>query len=225
MSGKTNGQAKALVDRIYPVSRETFAALETYLALLRTWQAKTNLVAPGTLEDFWTRHVCDSLQALAMFPQTGFWMDLGSGAGFPGMVIAIANIGQPERRHVLVESNHKKCAFLRAVARETEACVAVESGRIESVAKRYVDSGDLPEIVTARALTPLPQLIGLAEPLLNAGSVGLFHKGRDYAREVEDCRGLWESDLVIHESRIEAGSVLLELRNPVRGQVRKHEES
>ena len=214
-----------LIERIYPVSRETFSAFETYRALLESWQAKTNLVAPGTLDDFWSRHVCDSLQALALFSEAKSWMDLGSGAGFPGLAIAIANRDRPERRHVLVESNHKKCAFLRAVTRETGAHALVKNERIESAAKRYAAESLLPDMVTARALAPLSRLLELAEPLLAAGAVGLFHKGRDFAREVEDCRGLWQFDLVIHESRIEAGSVLLELRNPVRDKARNREES
>ena len=226
--GSTGGKpdpALAGLERIYPVSRETLAAFETYRSLLATWQAKTNLVAPGTLEDFWQRHIGDSLQALALFPQTRCWMDLGSGGGFPGMVIAIANAGHADRRHDLVESNHKKCAFLRAVTRETGAHALVENERIESAAKRYAAASLLPDMVTARALAPLSRLLELAEPLLAAGAVGLFHKGRDFAREVEDCRGLWQFDLVIHESRIEAGSVLLELRNPVRDKARNREES
>ena len=213
-----SGPNAAALERIYPVSRETLAAFETYRSALKTWQAKTNLVAPGTLEAFWERHVGDSLQALALFPETQCWMDLGSGAGFPGMAIAIANAGHAERRHILVESNHKKCAFLRQVARETGARAEIVSERIESVTKRYAAVPDGPQMVTARALAPLSRLLELAEPLLAAGATGLFHKGRDYGREVEDCRGLWDFDLVIHESRIEAGSVLLEIRNPVRGQ-------
>ena len=224
MTRGTDGQQVALVERIYPVSRETIAAFETYLALLKTWQTKTNLVAPGTLESNWERHVCDSLQALALYPDANRWMDLGSGAGFPGMVIAIANRDKPSHSHVLVESNHKKCAFLRAVARETGARAIVESDRIESVTKRYLALKECPEIVTARALAPLSKLLELAEPMLTAGAIGLFHKGRDFAREVEDCRGLWEFDLVIHESRIEAGSVLLEIRNPKRSQARNRQE-
>ena len=199
---------------IHPVSRETIDRLKTYRALLGEWQAKTNLVAPGTLEHFWRRHVGDSLQALAIFPKVQSWMDLGSGAGFPGMVIAIANAEYHERSHVLVESNQKKCAFLRTVARETGASVTVENARIESVAQRFAATP--PEVVTARALAPLAKLIELAEPLLAAGALGLFHKGRDFGRELEDCRGLWRFDLVKHESRIEAGSALLEIGNPVR---------
>lgn len=227
MTRNKSGQmdaAKTLLDRVYPVSRETMAAFETYRELLQTWQAKTNLVAPGTLETFWERHLSDSLQALALFPETRRWMDLGSGGGFPGMAIAVANRDVPERCHVLVESNHKKCAFLRAVARATGANAVVENERIESVTKRYLSSNDRPDIVTARALAPLAKLVELAEPLLAAGTVGLFHKGRDFAREVEDSRGLWQFDLVIHESRIEAGSVLLEVRNPVRAQAGIHQD-
>lgn len=212
-------EAETFLNRIYPVSRETLAAFATYRELLRTWQAKTNLVAPGTLSEFWSRHVGDSLQALALFPQANHWIDLGSGAGFPGMVIAIAQGRDAARSHVLVESNAKKCAFLREVARATGADAKIVNGRIESVAEQYAQEKPLPEIVTARALAPLSRLLELAEPLLAAGAIGVFHKGREFAGEIEDCRGLWQFDLVIHESRIAAGSVLLEVRNPTRVRV------
>lgn len=212
----SDAEAEDFLNRIHPVSRETFADLETYRSLLATWQAKTNLVSPGTLNAFWTRHVGDSLQVLAVMPRANHWIDLGSGAGFPGLVIAIANKSRAERSHVLVESNHKKCAFLRLVARETGAQATIVNDRIESAAKQYAARQPSPEVVTARALAPLRRLLELAEPLLGTGAAGLFHKGRDFRSEVEDCRGLWQFDLVIHESRIEAGSVLLEVRNAMR---------
>ena len=221
ISEPDDGEALSFLNGLYPVSRESFEALERYRALLSAWQAKTNLVAPGTLNAFWSRHVGDSLQVLALFPSTNHWIDLGSGAGFPGLVIAIAQIGKTGCSHVLVESNSKKCAFLRTVARETGADAAIVNGRIESVAKQYAESQPLPEIVTARALAPLPRLLELAEPLLAKGAIGLFHKGREFAAEIEDCRSLWRFDLVIHESRIAAGSVLLEVRNLARADARR----
>jgi len=207
--------------RVLPVSRETVARFARYRDLLETWQKKTNLVAPGTLPAFWTRHVADSLQALALFPEARRWMDLGSGAGFPGMAIAIANAASPERSHTLVESNARKCAFLREAARATGANAEIICERIESVAERYAGSPERPDLVTARALAPLARLIGLGLPLLAAGATGLFHKGREFQAEIAECRGLWRFDLVIHESRIEAGSVLLEIRNPVRSDARR----
>ncbi|MEZ5873005.1 MAG: 16S rRNA (guanine(527)-N(7))-methyltransferase RsmG [Nitratireductor sp.] len=201
---------------IYPVSRETISRLEVYEALLRQWQSKTNLVAPGTLEAFWSRHVADSLQCLKIVPGARNWIDLGSGGGFPALPIAIArSCDSPETfgRHVLIESNHKKCAFLREVARKTGTPCIVMNERIESATKQL--QGERFDVVTARALAPLPKLLDLAAPLLRSGVVALFHKGRDFRAELEDCRGLWSFDLVIHKSRIESGSVLLEIRNPV----------
>ena len=209
-------EAIALLSRIHPVSRETLEQLERYRVLLETWQQKTNLVSSSSLSEFWTRHVADSLQLLALHGQANHWIDLGSGAGFPGMAIAIAQGAGGERSHVLVEANSRKCAFLRAVAQATTAKAIIVNGRIESVAKQWADRLPRREIVTARALAPLKQLLDLAEPLLAAGATGLFHKGRDYAREIEDCRSLWRFDLVIHESRVAAGSVVLEVRNPIR---------
>lgn len=216
---RPDGDAEATLSdlqAICDVSRETFEALKIYRRLLSTWQARTNLVGPATLDAFWSRHVADSLQVAALLPQARRWIDLGSGAGFPGMVIAIAHLGLSGCQHVLVESNGKKCAFLRTVARETGAVAEVLNERIESVAERFAAMTNPPQVVTARALAPLPKLLDLAEPMLSAGAVGLFHKGREYQGEIEDCRGLWKFDLVILESRIAAGSVLLEVRNPAR---------
>jgi 16S rRNA (guanine527-N7)-methyltransferase len=205
-----------MLSAIWPVSRETIERLETYRLLLERWQAKTNLVSPGTLSDFWIRHVADSLLVKRIAPHALRFADFGSGGGFPGMVLAIVQAEMPDARHFLIESNQKKCAFLRVVAHETGAPAKVYNDRIESVTKRIVGSDAKIEIVTARALAPMAKLLDLAEPLLAAGAVGLFHKGREYRSELEECNGLWRYDLVVHESGIEPGSVLLEVRNPVR---------
>lgn len=208
--------AFSLVNSIHPVSRETFDAFERFRNLLELWQKKTNLVASDTIAEFWTRHVCDSLQCLSIFPQADCWVDLGSGGGFPGAIIAIANRDRNERIHYLVESNNKKCAFLRMIGRETGSNVSVMAERIESAAERLLVSRKKVDVVTARALARLPRLLELSHGLLGQGAVGLFHKGRDFQREIQDCDGLWQFDLVIHKSRVEADSVLLEIRNPVR---------
>lgn len=196
---------------VYPVSRETMQRLETYGSLLAAWQQKTNLVAPSTLDHFWRRHVADSLQCLALKPETSVWADLGSGGGFPGLAIAVANAGRPDRQHHLVESIHKKCAFLREVARHTGARATVHCERIESAAKGIAELPQPPQIVTARALTSLDKLLALSEPLLAAGAIALFHKGREFEAELRECNGLWRFDLIVHPSRIEADSVLLEI--------------
>lgn len=201
------------------VSRETILRLRKYHTLLKNWQSKTNLVSRHTLDQFWTRHVADSLQCLAILPKTTCWIDLGSGAGFPGMVIAIADRDDKEKQHHLIESNNKKCAFLRMAARETGANAVIHTERIESVTKQTSEVLPLPRTITARALASLPQLMEWSEPLLCDEAVALFHKGRDYRREVEECNGLWQFDLVVHESRVVADSVLLEIRNPKRRNV------
>lgn len=201
------------LQRFHPVSRETYQRLKLYEQLLRQWQAKTNLVAPGTLGAFWERHVADSLQVLAHSGGARQFCDLGSGGGFPGMVIAIALAGDASRDagtrtgsergpHVrLVESNNKKCAFLRSVARQTGACASVHAIRIESATKQIAES----EIVTARALAPLERLMELCGEQLTGKRVGLFHKGREYRAEIEECRGKWEFDLVVHPSLLTDG--------------------
>jgi len=204
------------VQAVWPVSRETIQRFETYRELLERWQTRTNLVAPGTLKQFWKRHVADSLQVKALFPDALRFADLGSGAGFPGLVLAITGAEETLSEFHLVESLQKKCAFLRTVARETGARIVLHNERIESVTKQLSQLSPAIEIVTARALAPLPKLLDLAEPLLGKGAVGLFHKGREYRSEIEECHGLWRFDLVVHESRIETGSVLLEIRDPVR---------
>ena len=195
------------VVRHFDVSRETCGRLEVYADLLRHWQKVQNLVAPSTLEVVWTRHMADSLQLLALAPEARTWMDLGSGAGFPGMVIAIAlsesgvrrsltsasggaglTPARPPRVH-LVESNARKCAFLAEVARKTRAPVEIHGERIEFlVEKRRIESVD---VVTARALAPLGKLLGFAHPFLSAGTQCLFLKGRDVTHEIEEAREHW----------------------------------
>jgi len=211
----TPAENKAL-QAIWPVSRETIQRLEIYRQLLERWQTKTNLVSPATLPDFWIRHVADSLLVKRIAPDAMRFADFGTGGGFPGMVLAILHADQHGSVHSLVESSQKKCAFLRTVALETGSHVAICNERIESASKRLLASNVRIEVVTARALSSMVKLMELAEPLLLRGAKAIFHKGRDYRSELEECNGLWRYDLVVHESGIEPGSVLLEVRNPVR---------
>ena len=198
----------------YPVSRETIRRLEVFVDLLVTWQAKTNLVAPDTLPEVWTRHIADSLQCVAIadaWPaeRRQHWIDLGSGGGFPGLVIAAVLADRANSSVALVESNRKKAAFLRQANRKMGAGAEILADRVESAAKRISEA----QIVTARAFAPLPKLLNYAAPALLSGATGLFHKGRDYRREIEDCDGLWSFDLIDHPSRIASDSVILEIRN------------
>jgi 16S rRNA (guanine527-N7)-methyltransferase len=171
---------------LVPVSRETAARLDRFVALLLQWQAKTNLIAPSTIGEIWTRHIADSLQLLALAPQAKIWVDLGTGAGFPGLVIACALAGQPDGIVRLVESNQKKAAFLREAVRLTGAPANVHAGRIEE----FVTS-DHVDVVTARALAPLKNVLALAEPLLKTGAVGLFLKGQDVEVELTEASKYW----------------------------------
>ena len=145
-----------------------------YVERLRVWQRIKNLVGPATLDAVWTRHIADCAQLPALVPKARRWVDLGSGAGFPGLVIAIM-LAETAGAHVdLIESNNRKCAFLREVVRETKSPATVHAGRIEDVLPRLATPV---EVVTARALAPLELLVGLAEPLLARGAVGLFFTG------------------------------------------------
>lgn len=161
------------------VSRETLDRLRHYLTLLASWQVRINLVGAATLQDPWRRHILDSAQLVplidAAFPGAAPRIaDLGSGAGFPGMVLAMLGAGEVH----LIESNRKKAAFLKTVARETATRVAIHAVRSETLA------GLGAQVVTARAVAPLAQLLDLARPLAAPDAIGLFLKGRRVGEEL-----------------------------------------
>lgn len=188
---KDRAEALALT----PVSRETLKRLDRFVAILQAWQQRINLIAPSTEAKIWTRHIADSLQLLALAPQAQTWVDLGSGGGFPGLVIACALADVRGARVHLVESNSKKAAFLREAARATAAPAEVHAVRIED----FVESFDAPvDVVTARALAPLAGLLTAAYPLLKSGAIGLFPKGQDVASELTQAAKCWsiQSSLV-----------------------------
>jgi 16S rRNA (guanine527-N7)-methyltransferase len=180
-----------------PVSRETESRLDRYVALLREWQAKTNLVAPSTLPNLWTRHVADSLQLLPLAPSARIWVDLGSGGGFPGVVLACALAETSTARVHLVERNSKKAAFLREALRVTGAPGVVHPEGIEDIVDRITGPIDC---VTARALAPLHQLIGFAEPLVKRGAKALFLKGQDVEAELTEATKYWNIKPILHSS-------------------------
>ncbi len=171
--------------RLVPMGPELRARLAIYEQLLRKWQKVINLVAPSTLDQIWTRHFADSLQVSDAVPKAKFWMDLGSGAGFPGLVTAIRLVEMPGAKVHLVESDQRKAAFLRDVSRETGAPVEIHMERIEKLLPHF----DEPiEAVSARALAPLPQLIFWAESLLEKGAIGVFPQGEKASCELTDSR-------------------------------------
>lgn len=221
-----------LINSIFPLDDSALEKLGSFHALLVKWQAKTNLIASSTLDGFWSRHVADSLQVLALGNKIGTkhkwvktqWADLGSGGGFPGMVIGIV-LGVMEGNGAgdsdgagktcpvsLIEANAKKCAFLRQAVRHCDALAKVYHQRIEADLAPIMKSN----LVTARALAPLPKLLDLVGGYLCDGRIGLFPKGQDYLEEIEECRGDWQFDLLVHQSRVETGSVILQLENLLR---------
>ncbi len=180
------------------VPRETNHRLTRYAELLSHWKTRTNLVAPSTLPVLWSRHFADSAQLVHLAPEARLWLDLGSGAGFPGLVVAILQAGTPDFRMHLVESNHKKCAFLAEVARETKAPVDIHAMRIEELAESAHSLK--PDMVSARALAALPRLFQLAAPFFEERTKGLFLKGREAEAEIEAAREEWEFSSRLHPS-------------------------
>jgi 16S rRNA (guanine527-N7)-methyltransferase len=214
---------------LFNVSRETLARLETYERLLRQWQAAVNLVAPGTLDDVWQRHFADSAQLFLLAPPGArSWVDLGSGAGFPGLVIAIlwADCSPPaveegqgrgeSRRVVLIDSHARKCAFLREVVRQTgvgsRIDVDILSIRIEQVATQA--NLPHPDVVSARALAPLDRLLALASPLFTPATVGLFMKGKEAAAEIDTAKKSWNFNIELVQSRTEPEGQIVLIRQP-----------
>ncbi len=195
------------LDKIIDVSRETRDRLVRHVDLLRSWQKAQNLVAPGTLHNVWRRHVADSAQIADLFPDRNTWLDLGSGAGFPGLVLAICAVGRPDFSMTLVESNRRKAAFLRAVIRETGAPARVLCERIDPAKTTHAPPAD---VITARALAPLERLFDLARPFAGKDSVCVFHKGQDFVSEIEKATQSWKFDLLERTSKIDpAGRILI----------------
>jgi 16S rRNA (guanine527-N7)-methyltransferase len=194
----------------FNVSRETLDRLKTYAALLEQWQRAVNLVAASTLPDVWHRHFADSAQLVRFAPAAKSWVDLGSGAGFPGMVVAILLAETNQGGVRLIESDARKCAFLREVARQTGVAVDIIGQRIETLSTQAkVDSVD---VISARALAPLGRLLELSLPLFSRSTVGLFLKGRDVGAELEEAARRWVFDSAIMPSLTDAGGRVVQIR-------------
>jgi len=189
-------RAQALA--LTPVSRETLHRLDRFVATLLAWQRRMNLVASSTEATLWTRHVADSLQLLALAPEARIWADLGSGGGFPGVVIACALADIPGAHVHLVESNGKKASFLREAVRAAGVPATVHARRIED----FVKNAPVPiDVVTARALAPLQKVLVSTYPLLKTGTLGLFPKGQDVARELTEAAKCWKIQASLSPSR------------------------
>lgn len=188
------------------VSRETLERFQTYEKALLKWNPKINLVSKSTLEDLWERHFLDSAQVFDLAPNGTHWADLGTGGGFPGVVVAIlAAEKRPELKVTCVESDVRKATFLRTVLRETGVVGEVISERIEAIRPLEAD------VVSARALAPLRLLLQFAERHLKSGGVALFPKGADHEKELEEALETWsfQVDKTISQTNPEA--VILKL--------------
>ena len=209
------GQASSLsADRdralaLTPVSRETTARLDRFVETLLDWQQRMNLIAPSTIPILWTRHVADSLQLLALAPTALVWADFGSGAGFPGLVIACA-LADTDGAHVhLIESNGKKAAFLREAVRVTGAPAQIHTVRVLDFVENTMEPID---VVTARALAPLPELLPMAYPLLKRGSLGVFPKGQDVGFELTEAAKCWNIQFELSQSLTDARGRIVVVR-------------
>ncbi|MBO1324419.1 16S rRNA (guanine(527)-N(7))-methyltransferase RsmG [Acetobacter sp. TBRC 12305] len=185
------------------VSRETQDRLDIFAALLRKWNTRINLVSPRDMDKLWERHILDSLQLLPLIQGRERFIDMGSGGGFPGVVVGIA-AGIPG---TLIEADQRKAAFLREAARLTGASLTVVSARLEQV-----DVQPAP-LVTARALAPLGKLLEWAHPLLAPGGVAVFLKGQQADKEIRDAERSWNMDIRTRPSLTTGDGVVLEVSN------------
>ena len=191
------------------LASKTVERLDHFAKLVRKWSPRINLVAPRSLSHLWGRHIADSMQVLDMVPEPkGHWVDLGSGGGFPGVIVAIlAKEAHPDLAVTLVESDHRKAAFLRTVVRDLALPARVEANRIESLAPLAAD------VVSARALAPLPRLLGLLAPHLLPSGVAVLPKGARHAEEVEEALEDWTFSYQKRESVTQPESVVLAIRD------------
>jgi len=194
----------------FQVSRETIRRLEILVETLAHWNKRINLVAPRSLAEVWTRHILDSAQLFALRPPGAtLWADLGSGAGFPGLVVAaLAAEAVPELRIVMVESDRRKCAFLRHAARAMGVTVSVLERRVESVPgsdpHRY-------DVISARALATLPRLLELSAPLAAPGAILLFPKGGSVDSELTEAKADWHIRCERIASRTDPSGTILRI--------------
>ncbi|UNF43827.1 16S rRNA (guanine(527)-N(7))-methyltransferase RsmG [Bartonella krasnovii] len=196
-----------LSDVVPSVSRETMENLMQFETLIMQWNKHINLISSSTIPLLWTRHILDSAQIYPLYSDLLHWCDLGSGGGFPAIVIALF-MKEKKTGHIdLIESNGKKVSFLRTVIAEFDLPATVYHHRIEDVYKKIVK----PEVITARGLASLDELLRLIFPLFTQKTIALLQKGRDYSTEIENASANWQFDLLKHKSKIDENSVILEI--------------
>lgn len=193
-------------DALADVSRETSERLEIYETLLRRWNPRINLVAKSTLSDLWGRHFRDSAQVFAIQPDFEHWCDMGSGGGFPGLIVGIlAAEHTPAARVTLIESDLRKATFLRTVAREASIDINVLSQRIERIPPLGAD------VISARALAPLDKLLEFAERHLSSKGLAIFLKGQNYQSELDTALASWRFDVQKIPSQTDSTAVILKI--------------
>ena len=190
---------------VFGATDQQMADLSAYLGLLTEWNEKMNLVGPSALAEFWPRHAYDSAQLLTLRPQAKVWADLGAGAGFPGLVLAILLKGSEGAKVHLVESMAKRCRFLSEVSSQLQLPVDIHNARAE-------DLGIKVDIVTARACAPLPRLLGYARPYLKKGATGLFLKGQDVVSELTEATKYWKFEAELMPSLSHPDGRVLEVK-------------
>ncbi len=193
------------------VSRETMGRLEAFDVLVRKWTEKINLISAKDVDLIWNRHIVDSIQIFETAPDQGKWLDIGSGGGFPGIVAAIlSREKQPARPFTLVDSDQRKCVFLRTAARELDLNVRVSVERIEKMPAFGAD------VLTARALGDLNSILSYAERHLAAGGTAIFPKGARWKQEHIEAQKFWSYSLEVVESRTNPDATILKIREPKR---------
>jgi 16S rRNA (guanine527-N7)-methyltransferase len=203
-------------ERAFGVSRETLGRLEIYAGLLRQWQKTINLVAPSTLDDVWHRHFADSAQLMTLAPAGPLsWLDLGSGGGFPGLVVGLMLAERGGCRLTLVESDSRKCAFLREVLRQTGLSASFGASLVVDILTERIETAanttkvGAVDVISARALAPLERLLGWCQPYFGPKTVALLPKGRDFEVEITTARRIWAFDVDLATSQVQAEGRIL----------------
>jgi 16S rRNA (guanine527-N7)-methyltransferase len=195
--------------RLVPVSRETEDRLVLFIELLDRWRHKINLISNSTFSSVWTRHIADSAQLIGLAPQAQRWVDMGSGAGFPGLVIAIQLADVPGAIVHCIESDCRKCAFLREAARATGAAAIIHPVRVEATEPESLGTVDA---VTARAFAPLPLTLKLARPWMERGAIAVFPRGESAKDQIAASPEAWTHAIETLQSVVNPRAAILRIR-------------
>jgi 16S rRNA (guanine527-N7)-methyltransferase len=204
---------RRLALRLVPVSRETEERFAAFVEIIARWRKTTNLIAESTFASVWTRHIADCAQLLALAPAAQRWIDMGSGAGFPGLVIAIQLAGVPGAVVHCIESDRRKCAFLREAVRATGAAATIHPERVEAIEPKSLEAVDA---VTARAFAPLSPTLELARPWIMRGAVGVFPRGESAKDQVAALSQASAYEIEALQSVVDTKATILRVRMKVR---------